>query len=174
VIALFLLVHPVMGLITLICIGCLDVLLMGSLYAVGLDMTAIMYVIVLCSFMFSSIVVVMAIGFGVEYFTNIGHGFMISFGTRNERVIGSLADLGGSVLNGGFTTALAVVVLAGSSSDVFFTFFTVTLAMVFISELVAFTLLPVLLSYIGPEPLINVTKTLAAPAEPNNGKLVDV
>ena len=112
--------------------------------------------------------------FGNEYFTNLTHGFMISRGTRNERVTEALSDLGSSVLSGGFTTVLAVAMLSFSSSDVFFTFFSVTATIVLLAEVVAFTLMMVLLAYIGPQPLENMVKATPATARDTTLSEIDV
>ena len=50
---------------------------------------------------------------------------MSTQGTRDERVKAALADIGPAVFNGGFSTFLAFVLLAGSKSHVFATFFKV-------------------------------------------------
>ena len=64
-------------------------------------------------------------GLCVDYSAHIAHAFMSTKGTRNERVKHALADIGPAVFNGGFSTFLAFVLLAGSRSHVFATFFKV-------------------------------------------------
>jgi len=46
-------------------------------------------------------------------------------GTRDERARQALVNIGPAVLNGGFSTFLAFVLLANSKSHVFITFFKV-------------------------------------------------
>ena len=61
----------------------------------------------------------------MDYSAHIAHAFMSTQGTRDERVKHALADIGPAVFNGGFSTFLAFVLLAGSKSHVFATFFKV-------------------------------------------------
>ena len=56
-----------------------------------------------------------------------GHAFMTVVGTKNERAQKALTYIGPAVLNGGFSTFLAFILLANSRSHVFMTFFKVTL-----------------------------------------------
>lgn len=50
---------------------------------------------------------------------------MTCTGTRNERAQNALRVIGPAVLNGGFSTFLAFILLANSRSHVFITFFKV-------------------------------------------------
>jgi Niemann-Pick C1 protein len=50
---------------------------------------------------------------------------IVFIGTSDERAIKTLRDIGPAVLNGGFSTFLAFVLTAGSTSHVFSTFFKV-------------------------------------------------
>ncbi len=54
-----------------------------------------------------------------------GHAFMTCVGTREERAKKALVNIGAAVLNGGFSTFLAFILLANSRSHVFTTFFKV-------------------------------------------------
>jgi hypothetical protein len=51
---------------------------------------------------------------------------MTCAGTLDERARRSLRNIGPAVLNGGFSTFLAFVLLAGSKSHVFLTFYKVS------------------------------------------------
>ena len=64
----------------------------------------------------------------MDYSAHIAHAFMASTGSRNERVEKALAEIGPAVFNGGFSTFLAFILLAGSKSHVFTTFFKVNSA----------------------------------------------
>ena len=55
-------------------------------------------------------------------------------------------------MNGGFSTFIAFVLLANSKSHVFITFFRVFLLVVVFGLFHGLTLLPVILSWIGPPP----------------------
>ena len=59
--------------------------------------------------------------------------------------------IGPAVLNGGVTTFLALVLLAGSTSHTFLTFFKVFVLTVVFGLFHGLVLLPVLLSLVGPE-----------------------
>lgn len=50
---------------------------------------------------------------------------MTCVGTREERAKKALVNIGAAVLNGGFSTFLAFILLANSRSHVFTTFFKV-------------------------------------------------
>ena len=73
----------------------------------------------------SCIDLVLAIGLCVDYAAHVGHTFMTVSGTRDERTKQTLANIGPAVLNGGFSTFLAFVLLANSKSHVFLSFFKV-------------------------------------------------
>ena len=93
---------------------------------------------------------IISIGLCVDYSAHVAHAFMSSTGTREERVKTALADIGPAVLNGGFSTFLAFVLLAGSKSHVFATFFKVFFLVVVFGLFNGLLLLPVVLSFIGP------------------------
>lgn len=73
----------------------------------------------------SCIDLVLAIGLSVDFSSHIVHTFMTCVGTREERSKQALINIGPAVLNGGFSTFLAFILLAGSHSHVFITFFKV-------------------------------------------------
>ena len=60
--------------------------------------------------------------------------------------------MGAPVLNGGFSTLVAFILLAGSESYVFSTFFSIFLLVIIFGLYHGLILLPVLLSLIGPSP----------------------
>merc|ERR1711966_39870 len=72
---------------------------------------------------------------------------MIYKGTNIERVRVALGDIGGSVINGAFSTFLAV-----SNSYVFRVFFKQFFGIVIFGVLHGLVLLPVLLALYGPKP----------------------
>ena len=94
--------------------------------------------------------IIISIGLCVDYSAHIAHAFMSSEGSREERVITALVDIGPAVLNGGFSTFLAFVLLAGSKSHVFATFFKVFFLVVLFGLFNGLLLLPVVMSFIGP------------------------
>lgn len=118
----------------------------------------------------SCTMLVIAIGLCVDYSAHIGkgpasklflikvvnpqpvsaHRFMVENGTRDERVVHTLTNIGPAVLNGGFTTFLAFILLAGSKSHVFSTFFKIFFLVVVFGLFHGLVLLPVILSIVGP------------------------
>ena len=61
----------------------------------------------------------------VDYSAHITHTFMVNTGSRERRVKDALTNIGPAVLNGGFSTFLAFILLATSKSHVFTSFFKV-------------------------------------------------
>jgi len=95
--------------------------------------------------------VIISIGLCVDYSAHIAHAFMSTEGTKDERVKAALADIGPAVFNGGFSTFLAFILLAGSRSHVFATFFKVFFLVVLFGLYNGLFVLPVALSFIGPK-----------------------
>jgi len=94
--------------------------------------------------------IIISIGLCVDYSAHIAHAFMAATGDREQRVKSSLADIGPAVLNGGFSTFLAFVLLAGSKSHVFSSFFKIFFLVVLFGLFNGLLVLPVMLSWIGP------------------------
>ena len=72
-------------------------------------------------------------------------------GSKSERAVSAVEAIGPAVLNGGVTTFLALVLLSGSTSHTFLTFFKVFVLTVVFGLFHGLVLLPVLLSLVGPE-----------------------
>lgn len=70
--------------------------------------------------------------------------------TRHEKVKETLETMGASILLGGLTTFIGVIPLAFSTTTIFMVVFKSFLAMVCLGCGVGLTLLPVLLSLVGP------------------------
>jgi len=98
----------------------------------------------------SCVNIVLAIGLCVDYSVHIGHAFLIAKGTRHEKAIEAIANIGPAVFNGGLTTFLALVLCSFSSSHVFITFFKVFALTVIFGLFHGLVLFPVVLSLIGP------------------------
>lgn len=108
----------------------------------------------------------MAVGLSFDYAGHITHAFVDSDKpTRVERSKDALSILGVSVLNGGTSTALGVMVLGFANSSIFRIFFTVSTSIKFCFEpsldqgfmgivcfglVVGLAFLPSVLSFIGP------------------------
>ena len=96
---------------------------------------------------------IIAIGLCVDYSAHIAHRYLVEAGnTRQKRVENTLANIGPAVMNGGITTTLAFILLAGSKSHVFSTFFKIFFLVVTFGLFHGLATLPVLLSIVGPNP----------------------
>ncbi|KAJ8321689.1 hypothetical protein KUTeg_000160 [Tegillarca granosa] len=95
--------------------------------------------------------VIMSVGFSVDFSTHICHAFMTAEGTdRNSRVYVAMIRSGGPIFNSGMSSILGILLLYLSRSYVFRSFFKVMLLVVIFGQAHAVLLLPVILSWIGP------------------------
>ncbi len=99
---------------------------------------------------FAAVLFTISMGLAVDYSAHVTHGFMVAKGTRNERVHEMLTEMGPAVLNGGFSTFLAFVLLSTSSSYGFQTFFKIFFLIVLFGLFFGLVFLPVVLSLVGP------------------------
>eukprot|EP00795_Rhopilema_esculentum_P004306 gene4306-20508_t len=100
----------------------------------------------------TSVMLILAIGLCVDYAAHIGHAFMTANQrTRDERASTAISELGPAVFNGGFSTFLAFLLLAASTSYVFKTFFKVFFLVVVFGLFHGMVYFPTLLSLIGPK-----------------------
>jgi len=92
-------------------------------------------------------IIVMAIGFSVDYMAHIAHAYVVSsMATPEERMIQSLTSIGGSVMKGGISTFVGVLATAFSSSKMFVIFFKMMFGIVVLGLLHGILFLPVLLT----------------------------
>ena len=102
----------------------------------------------------SCVNLIIAIGLCVDYSAHIAHRFseeiIFEGSSRNERAQAALTNIGPAVLNGGISTLLAFVLLAGSRSHAFLVFFKVFFLVVIFGMFQGLMVLPVLLSIFGP------------------------
>jgi Niemann-Pick C1 protein len=119
--------------------------ILGFMWALGIVIDSV-----------SVISLALAVGLSVDYSAHTGHCFMTKGGTdRNKRATEALCDIGAAVLQGGFTTFLAVMVLLFSNSYIFWVLsrqFALTVALGLFHGLV---LLPVMMSLVGPKPYLS-------------------
>ena len=140
VITTLLIGHPGCSGLVFVCVAMTVLDILGCMYFWGLFIDNV-----------SVIQTVIAIGLCVDYAAHVGHCFMLKAGTREERVVATLRDVGAAVLNGGISTFLAVVLLAGSNSYVFRVLFKQFFLTVVLGLGHGMVLLPVLLVYFGPQ-----------------------
>jgi len=106
----------------------------------------------------TTIQIVLSIGLVVDYAAHIGHSFMVSTGSKQQRMRKCLRAMGTAVFNGGFSTFLAFLPLFMSKSFVFSTFFKVFLLVAAFGLFHGLIFLPVTLSWFGPSPYLSVTQ----------------
>lgn len=100
----------------------------------------------------SMINLLMCIGFSVDFAAHISYHFCISkCKTGNERAIDSLGHLGTPILQSAISTILGAVVLSTSDTYIFRTFFKIMLLVMVFGFAHAFFVLPVVLSWFGPQ-----------------------
>ena len=102
-----------------------------------------------------AIFMTISIGLCVDYSAHIAHGFMVAKGSRDERMKQTMICIAPAVLNGGFSTFLAFVLLSMSKSIIFLTFFKVFFLVVVFGLFHGLLFLPVVLSLLGPKSMGN-------------------
>ncbi|XP_071126144.1 patched domain-containing protein 3-like [Mytilus edulis] len=95
--------------------------------------------------------IIMCVGFCIDFSTHMCHAFVQAEGNRNVRVAQALDMAGGPIFNGAISTVIGVLMLAFSSSYVFFSFFKIMLLVMVFGLIHSVFLLPVILAYIGPQ-----------------------
>ena len=132
---------------------------------------------------FTTTIVVLTVGLGVDYDAHIAHHFLLQSGsTSTERVGRTMRYIGSAVFHAAVSTLLGLAVASASSTEVVRSakacsclvscsnyacrdYFADMLALVtFISLLNGLILLPLILTVIGPDP-VQVTKRLAPQEE---------
>ncbi len=121
----------------------------------------------------AAVLITIALGLAVDYSAHIAHAFMVKSGTRDERVYQAMVDIGPAVLNGGFSTFLAFVMLMTARSAVFLIFFKIFFLVVTFGVYHGLVFLPVVLSFVGPPTSMSVDSELKEVLGVGNGK-VDV
>ena len=110
--------------------------------------------------------IIVAIGVSVDYSAHIAYAFLTTplpkhgnYDTnakiRSYKAKIALSKMGSSVFHGGFSTFLAILVLAPTTSYVFIVFFRIWVGIIIFGMANGFLLLPVLLSIIGPVKFIS-------------------
>lgn len=98
---------------------------------------------------------VLAIGLAVDYSVHIAHAYIGLKGDPVLRAQVAMIDMGTSVLHGGISTFLAVVVLSTSNSYIFVVFFQMFFGICVFGLTHGMIFLPVCLAMMGPAPHSN-------------------
>lgn len=93
----------------------------------------------------------LSIGLCVDYAAHIGHMFLtIETGTRDERALKTVLNIGAAVLYGGGSTFLALSVLSVAKTYSYRAFFKVNALIIAFGLFHGVVLLPIILSLLGP------------------------
>jgi len=141
VIALVLLAHPLTALLVFLVVVMTVVDILGCMNMWGLAIDNV-----------SVIQLVISVGLCIDYAAHVGHNFMLHQGTRSQRVVATLGDVGSAVLCGGISTFLGVLLLSLSKSYVFRVLFQTFFLTVILGLAHGLILLPALLAAFGPDP----------------------
>lgn len=131
--------HPIVALVSVIIVGMVIIDVLGFTFFTGVNLNSV-----------SVITIVIATGIAVDYVVHVARGFLEQVGTRNERAIRALGALGPPVFYAGFSTFLAIIVLAFASSYIFNVLFKGFIELITIGLGHGLILGPVVLSLIGP------------------------
>ena len=111
---------------------------------------------------FSLISTIIGLGLSVDYSVHMAHAFIASKGTKIERTKNGFIKIGPAVLQGGFTTFLAVVFVCNSQSHSYITFFRVNSLTVLFGLFHGLLFLPIILLLFGPDNLEDGIKNNSA------------
>ncbi|XP_012670489.2 patched domain-containing protein 3-like isoform X1 [Clupea harengus] len=96
----------------------------------------------------SMIILVVCIGFSVDFSAHISYAFVSSKKpSANEKAVEALFHLGYPILQGALSTILGVVVLSASKNYIFRTFFKIMFLVIFIGLFHGITFIPVFLTF---------------------------
>mmetsp|Transcript_8078 Transcript_8078/g.29371 ORF Transcript_8078/g.29371 Transcript_8078/m.29371 type:complete len:963 (-) Transcript_8078:272-3160(-) len=139
VITLATLGHPTAAGLVFICVLMTIIDILGFMQVWGLAIDSV-----------TVIQLVIAVGLSVDYAAHVAHNFMTQVGSKPERMIKTMGDVGSAVLCGGISTFLGVMLLVLSKSYVFRVLFQTFFLTVVLGLAHGLILLPVLLNLVGP------------------------
>jgi len=95
-------------------------------------------------------VLIISVGLCVDFCAHIVHGFLTGQGSKDERVLHIMENIAPAVLNGGFSSLLALSLLVTSKSHIFVSFFKIFFMICVFGLFHGLILLPVVLCLVGP------------------------
>merc|ERR1711968_304786 len=128
------------SLLVFLCIVMIDVDILGMMYLwdISIDSVAVANL-------------VLAIGLAVDYSVHVAHAFLNLSGTPIHRAQVAMIDMGTSVLHGGISTFVAVVILSTSKSYIFVVFFKMFFGICVFGLTHGMIFLPVCLAIFAPK-----------------------
>eukprot|EP00754_Rhynchopus_humris_P027837 Rhum_TRINITY_DN15113_c0_g1::Rhum_TRINITY_DN15113_c0_g1_i3::g.140632::m.140632 len=148
-----------MGAYIVLSIAAVDTCLLGFMPIIGVEVNSV-----------SVICIVIAVGLAVDYSVHIGGAFLKIDAQCNgyhspntQRAAHALWKMGPAVVNGGFSTFLAVLPLCVAKSYVFKVFFRMFCLIILFGQFFGVFVVPVLLSFVGPAPVMGATHLSCAP-----------
>jgi predicted RND superfamily exporter protein len=95
-------------------------------------------------------IIIISVGLCVDFCAHIVHGFLTGTGTKDERVLYIMENIAPAVMNGGFSSMLALSLLVTSKSHIFVSFFKIFFMICLFGLFHGLILLPVVLAILGP------------------------
>ena len=148
-----------MGAYIVLSIAAVDTCLLGFMPIIGVEVNSV-----------SVICIVIAVGLAVDYSVHIGGAFLKIdaqcngyHSPKTQRAAHALWKMGPAVVNGGFSTFLAVLPLCVAKSYVFKVFFRMFCLIILFGQFFGVFVVPVLLSFAGPAPVVGATHLSCAP-----------
>jgi hypothetical protein len=95
-------------------------------------------------------IVIISVGLCVDFCAHIMHGFLTTPGSRKDRILFIMENVAPAVVNGGFSTMIALSRLVTSGAHIFTSFFKIFLLICLFGLFHGLVMLPVLLCLLGP------------------------
>jgi len=95
-------------------------------------------------------ILIISVGLCVDFCAHIMHGFLTVHGTRDERILHIMENIAPAVINGGFSSILALSLLVTSQSHIFTSFFKIFFMICVFGLFHGLIMLPVVLCVLGP------------------------
>jgi len=95
-------------------------------------------------------ILIISVGLCVDFCAHIMHGFLTVHGTREERIMHIMENIAPAVINGGFSSILALSLLVTSRSHIFTSFFKIFFMICVFGLFHGLIMLPVVLCVLGP------------------------
>lgn len=139
VVCFILIGHPIVAIISLVVVGMIIIDVLGLTHFTGYNLNSV-----------SVITLVLVTGISVDFVVHIARAFLEHVGSKRERAIKALTTMGPPVFYAGFSTFLAIIVLAGARSYIFKVIFWGFFFLIVFAFLHGLILGPILLSLLGP------------------------